>query len=320
MMKLSGVCLMLISIAGIVSIPNCDQQKLKTPSGQQGNSAKPVPATTPPGKEKPAPMDGDITELAAGSHCTVFESFVLVARDQETYSALREMNLNIKLPDENDDFFKSHAVIAAFLGQRSTGGFGVDVSRSADESIKIVELNPKGRMVIQVLTTPFKIVSVPVSADASISLSLDENWKDRLRTYRVTGGELTVSGGFAGIHESSSLAGTLQVMRIGAWATVIFELTSTSKGQARQLRDVASGSVTEAGGLSLARLDSHTLSGAIQSPFKATGQFTTDETQLSLNLETVAAGGISDNFNARASLKATAITPRPPNRAITGGN
>ena len=230
------------------------------------------------------------------------------------------MNLNLNLPDENVDFFKSHAVIAAFLGQRRTGGFAVDISPGADGEIQVLEQNPKGRMVTQVLTTPFKIVSVPASTDASIALALDATWKERLRAYRVTSGQLSITGGFAGIHESSGLDGSLQIMRAGAWATLIFELKSTAKVKTRQLRDVASGTVTDPGGLSLPRLDSHALSGAVQSPFKATGQFTEDETQLSLDLETISAAQISDNFQAKGSLKATATTPRPPNRAITGDN
>jgi hypothetical protein len=320
MMKLSGVFLVLVSIGGIVSSPNCDQQKPKAPNANQSNKSTPAPTATPQPKETPTTMEGEVKELAAGTHCTVFESFVLVARDQETYAALRSMNQNINLPDEDADFFKSHAVIAAFLGQRSTGGFAVDISRGTNGEVKVLERGAKGAMVIQVLTTAFRIVSVPVAADASITLALDQTWKSRLRTYQVNSGHLSVTGGFAGIHESSNLEGSLQVMRIGTWATLIFDVKSTSKGKLRQLKDVASGTVTEAGMLSLARLDSHSLSGAIQSPFKATGQFTGEETPLSLDLETVAAPGISDNFEAKASLKATATTPPPPHRVNTGKN
>jgi hypothetical protein len=314
MMKFSCLFLMLISFAGVVNMPECDRQKSKAPAQEQGKRATPAPTTTPGEKEKTGTMDGEIKELAAGSHCPVFESFVFVARDVHTYQALRI--LNISLPDQDADFFNSHAVIAAFLGQRRTGGFGVNISQATDGVVQVAERIPKG-MVTMVLTTPFKIVAVPVKSDAPIALSLDATWKSRWRNYRLTNGELTITGGFGGVHESSALEGTLQIMRERTLATFTFQLRSTGKRKAQML-DVASGTVTESGQVSLAYLESQALSGAIQSPFKATGQFNSDEQELTLSLETVPSPHISDNFSGGASLRAIAITPRPTNRAITG--
>ena len=260
-------------------------------------------------------MDGEIKQLAAGSHCSVSESFVFVARDAQSYQALE--SLNLKLPSQSADFFKSHAVIAGFLGQRRTGGFTVEITQNAAGGVQVIESKPKG-MVTMVLTTPFKIVAVPIKTDGTITLTVDATWQERLRNYRLTSGSLTITGGFAGVSESRGLEGTLQIMREKAFATIFFELKSTGKRQS-QLRDVTSGTVVESGSVSLSYLDSHALSGAIQSPFKVTGQFTEDEKELSLNLQTVASPNISDNYDASASLKATATTPRPPNRAVSGG-
>jgi len=311
MIKLGGLFLVVASFAGIVNTLECDQQKPKAHAEEQGKRATPAPTSTP--VTKPGTVSGEIKELSAGSHCTVLESFVFVARDAQTYQALE--SLNISLPDLDADFFKSHAVIAAFLGQRRTGGFGVDITQDAAGVVQIVERTPRG-MVTMVLTAPFKIVAVRVQPDVPITLSLAAASKERLRTYRLAGGDLSITGGFAGVHESAGLEGSLQVMRAGTLATFIFELKSTGKQQT-QLRDVASGTVAAPGQVSLTYLDSHSLTAAIQSPFKATGQFTDDEKELSLNLETVSSPNVSDNFSARASLKAKAITPRPPNRALT---
>lgn len=194
----------------------------------------------------------------------------------------------------------------------------MNITQGSDGVVQVAERIPKG-MVTMVLTTPFKIAAVPVSRDGPIALSLDATWKEKWRTYRLASGELTISGGFAGIHETSGLTGTLQIMRENTLTTLMFELRSSGKRQT-QLHDVASGTVTEFGRLSLTYLPSQALSGAIQSPFKATGQFITDEQELSLNLETVPAPNVSDNFSSTVSLQATAITPRPPKRAITGDN
>jgi len=312
MTRLGGLVLVLPMVASLVNIPRCDQQKSKPLGEQQSNRATPAKTSAAGAGERPGAMDGEIQELAAGAHCTVFESFVFVARDAQTYQALKTINLD--LPDRSAEFFSSHAVIAAFLGQRRTGGFGVDITQDANGLVRISEHKPKG-MVTMALTAPFRIVAVSVKTDAPLGLSLDAAWKERLRGYRVASGELTVTGGFAGIHENSSLAGSVQVMREQTLATLIFELKSTGKRRT-QLTDVSSGTVVDSV-LSLRHLDSHALSGAIQSPFRVRGQFTNDEQELSLDLETVESPNISDNFSARASVRAIATTPRPPDRAIS---
>jgi hypothetical protein len=313
MTRLSGLSLLLVALAGVVNMPECNRERSASVE-EQRRRATPAPTSTPGEKEKPGTMDGEIKDLAAGNHCAVLESFVFVARDSQTYRALRI--LNIALPDQDANFFNSHAIIAAFLGQRRTGGFGLNISAGADGVVQVAERVPKG-MVTMVLTTPFKIVAVPVKGDGPIALSLDETWKERWRNYRLTNGELTITGGFAGVHESSPLEGTLQIMRERNLATFAFQLKSIGKRKG-QLLDVASGTVSEAGQLSLAYLESHALSGAIQSPFKATGQFLNDEQEVSLSLETVPSPQVSDNFSGTASLKAIAITARPTDRAITG--
>jgi hypothetical protein len=309
MKKLNLLFLMIIALAG--NLPDCAQQKSK---GTQG-SASPAPATTPRDKDKPVVMENEVRQIAAGSHCTVFESLVLVVRDASTYAALKELNLN--LPEQSADFFASHAVIAAFLGQRRTGGFSVAISSGTSGEVQIKEVIPKG-MVTMALTTPFKIVSVPVATDTPLSLELDQTWRDRLRAYRIANGELTITGGFAGIHETVKLAGGIQVMRYERWATLIFDLKSEGKRSPRQMRDVASGAVQETGQLALAYLTSAALTGAVRSPFRVTGGFTGDEQDLSLKLVTASSAQVSDNFDASGSLTATAIGPRPPNRAVTG--
>jgi len=312
MIKTSGLLMMLLSFA-VVSAVECNRQQPKTANQQQSNRTEPGSLSNQGAKEKPVTMDGEVKQLAAGAHCTVFESFVFVARDEQTYQALN--GLQLKLPAQSADFFQSHAVIAAFLGQRRTGGFSIEIWPDAAGQIHIGERVPKG-MVTMALTAPFKIVAIPVQAGAPLTLALDETWKERLRSYRVANGQLTVTGGFAGINQSSSLTGTIQIMHEQSLATCFFELKSNGKKQT-ELRDVASGSVSEAKQLTLTNFDSRALTGAIQSPFKATGQFANDNQELSLNLETVPSPHISDNFSATGSLTATAITPRPKNRAVT---
>jgi len=70
--------------------------------------------------------------------------------------------------------------------------------------------------------------------------------------------------------------------------------------------------------VNLSHVDAFALTGALQSPFRVTGQFTENEQNLDLRFETIAAPNISDNFSATASLKALATAPQPANQAITG--
>jgi hypothetical protein len=317
MKKFSALLLSLISLGSSMNVLTCDHRKSRESSQQQ--SSKTVPAPTPARGEQGStgPTSSEIKELAVGNHSPVFESFALIARDGKTYAALQ--TLISSLPAQNAEFFKSHAVVAAFLGQRRTGGFGVEITRGSEGVVRIVEHAPaKGAMVTMALTTPFRIVAVPLEPDRPVALALDATWKDRLRPYRVTGGELSITGGFAGKSERLGLEGTLSVMRAGELATFVFEVQSVGDGKVRRLRDMASGLVDGSGQVSIARLDAFALTGAIQSPFQATGQFTENEQDLSLMLKTIPAPLISDNFAATGSLTATATAPPPPNRAITG--
>src|SRR5258705_10604249 len=98
MMKVSGLFLMLVSFAGVLNIPECGRQKPAAHAEEQGKRATPAPTSTPGTKEKPGTMDSEIKEIAAGGHCTVFQSFVFLARNAQTYQALRTFNVN--LPDQ----------------------------------------------------------------------------------------------------------------------------------------------------------------------------------------------------------------------------
>src|SRR5712664_4042100 len=121
MTRLSGAVFMLVSLASIMTILKCDQQNPKTATEQRSNRPTPAPTSLAQREGDPGTMGSDIKQLAAGNHCTVVESFVFVARDAQTYQALKTLKINV--PDQDAGFFSSHAVIAAFLGQRRTGGF-----------------------------------------------------------------------------------------------------------------------------------------------------------------------------------------------------
>ncbi len=255
------------------------------------------------------PTDDTFKELAAGAYGPLRQPFVLVARDAATYAALRTLVKD--LPDESADFFKTHAVVAAFLGERRSGGYTVEITQTARGRLSIAEhAPPKDAIVTMALTAPFRVAALPVEPDDALDLTLAAAWQKNLRPYRLTEGELTVSGGFAGINDTTRLEGSLRVMRADALVTFLFDVRSTGGRRNGRLFDAATGRV-EDGHVTLPRLDSFAISGAIESPIRAEGEFTNGEHELTLSLETVPAPHVADNFAARGHLSAAATAQAP---------
>src|SRR2546423_5065910 len=70
--------------------------------------------------------------LAEGFHSSITNPFIAVIRDAVTYAEL--MKLDNTLPKLDAEFFNSHAVVAAYLGTRNTGGFSGGIMGGAGVS------------------------------------------------------------------------------------------------------------------------------------------------------------------------------------------
>lgn len=312
--KLGAVALLVALWAG--SAGGCGVQ------GQGGGAQQPASKPTP-GKPAPTPSAGETTvptnielkELAAGGYSSVHESFVLVARDGEMYAALRA--LVKELPEQSPDFFRAHAVVAAFLGQRRSGGYVVEIKQTGRTQLSVGEqAPPKGALTTMALTAPFRVVVLPLAMDESLTLTLDATWRARLRPYQITEGGLTVFGGFAGRQSPARLEGGFGVMRLGELATFVFDVRSTGGERAGRLADTATGTVAADGRVTVPRLDSFGLSGALESPLRAKGQFGAGEQTLTLSFEVVPAKNISDNLGMRGEFTANATAPAPASKAL----
>src|SRR5206468_1580535 len=124
--------------------------------------------------------------------------------------ALRALAGN--LPALNEEFFRSNLIVAAFLGERNTGGYSIAISREPNGQIRIAEKAPrKDMMVTQMITSPFKVISLSISGTPPISLSLGETFQQPAQVYRISSGTFSLSGGLAGRSETYHLAGKLQV-------------------------------------------------------------------------------------------------------------
>src|SRR5437773_5103834 len=154
------------------------------------------PANSPaPATQSEQPKPGELKVLAEGYNSAVPNSFVAVVRDTSTYAALVKLDGN--LPKLDEEFFKSNAVVAAFLGERNTGGYSVDIIREGPAGFRVVEKKPgKDMMVAQVITSPFKLVSVPAGGASPILLDLGDAW-NRQKKYVVMKGTFIMTCGIA---------------------------------------------------------------------------------------------------------------------------
>jgi hypothetical protein len=291
--------------------------RLAQDNKQSGNkSATPSPRGVPSTREAEGNASGDIKILTQGAHISVSEPFIAVARDAETYAELR--GLDDKLPALSADAFDRSAVVAAFLGQRRTGGYGVEITRAADGTVRVAEKRPpEGAMTTQALTTPYKIVSIPVENETPLKLDVDKAWREGARPYKVTSGEFTMSGGFAGRSENFRLEGNLMIMRHAGLATLVFDLKSAGGAKARELREAATGVVRGGEEVRLARFNAGSLVEPPANLLGAKGQFSNNESELTLAFESLPSN-INDGYQGAGRLSAAATGPPPPKTALSG--
>lgn len=263
-------------------------------------------------------LNDELKELAGGAYGKIQEPFVAVARNAETYAALREIVES--LPSLDAEFFKKHLVVAAFLGQRRTGGYSVQIKRADNNRLRVSSnAPPKDAMTTQALTAPFKIVSVGVSDERPLAIELEPSWKNELRPYRVTGGEFKTGGGFGGRFETVQLAGELRVGRLGKLATFVFDLKSVGGAKARSLQDAATGVVADGGSISGAVADAGSLVDSPHSALGVKGSFAANEDKLSLSFDSLPSN-VSDGYTGQGKLEAAATAPAPPKKKPASGD
>ena len=316
-LKMSLAVALLSLATGGAGIAGCgtggQQNSAQTNRGANQNSATPKPSPVRSGGES-GESGGDIKVLTQGSYNLVGEPFVAVARDAQTYQELRRLDDNLPILKEEE--FKRIAVVAAFLGERRTGGYQIEMTRAPDGDVRVKETTPpKDAMLTQALTRPYKIVSVPVQDEGRLKVEVGEPWRSAARPYKLESGEFTMTGGFAGRRETMRLEGTMTVMRHDNLATIFFNLQGTGGAKARELKETATGIVQAGGGaLRLARFNAGTLVEPPANLLTAKGEFTNNAANLTLALDSLPSN-IADGYQGTGRLSATATGPPPPKKA-----
>jgi hypothetical protein len=251
---------------------------------------------------------GDIKVLAEGFHSKITKPFVAVVRDTETYAALAKLDEN--LPRLDADFFKENVAIAAFLGERNTGGYSVEIRPNAIE-ISVLEKKPgKGVMVPQMITSPFQIVALKGVINSAVRLTPDEAWRQATTFYRVTNGRFTMAGGFAGTSEEFGLQGPIGVMRAEKLATFWFRIVGSETKKRRLLMECSTGLIDREDNVKINRMSADSLVDPPNSGLSGTATFSVAGGKLSVNLLS-RPGFIADGYAGQGTIEAESSTPTP---------
>ncbi|MBA2339952.1 MAG: protease complex subunit PrcB family protein [Pyrinomonadaceae bacterium] len=291
-----------------------DDRKGERAGNVNGNVAAAEPT---PQRAENQSMETEFKVLSSGNHSSVEQPFVVVARDAETYRELRALEPN--LPEQTSDFFKTNAVIAAFLGERRTGGYGINIRRAEGGGVLITSSSPaKGGIVTQVLTSPSKIVVAPIGNNGRLDVSADEAFTTGMRLFKVTSGDFTMSGGIAGRSVQFGLSGTVRIGRLGKVTSVVFALRSADEGKARELKTIASeiasdmsqeiparAQAGEQKGFVLANVDAGSLVDYPRSPLRATVQFVGND-KLTITFQSQPSN-VADGYTGMGNLQGIAI-------------
>src|SRR5712692_454382 len=253
---------------------------------------------------------GDIKVLAEGFHSKITKPFVAVVRDTETYAALTKLDEN--LPKLDADFFTENVAIAAFLGERNTGGFSVEIRANAIE-ISVLEKKPgKGVMVPEMITSPFQIAALKGSTNAAVRLNLDDAWRHRMQPFDVKSGRFRMSGGFAGTSEEFSPQGVLGVMREGKLATVWLRILISGTSKRRLLIETCTGLIDGENKIRINRMSADSFVDQPNSGLSGSATFSEEGRKLTINLisrPSLIADGYSGQGTIEGELRATSFRP-----------
>jgi hypothetical protein len=257
--------------------------------------------TKSPAKQMNEKTLNDYKILVEGSYSKAMSPFVMIARDAETYALIRTLVEN--LPESASIDFDKTAVIAAFAGEKNTGGYKVTISPSANKCIIDVRVPRKGDMTMQVITSPFQVVAVPVEKSQPVPLEIPAAWNQLMRTFHVSKADFQYSGGFAGRTKKFNAEGTIQILTHGELATCVFDLSGTGANRSMKLWDVASGTI-KGEQVNLAHIDAGSFAEMPHPPLKAFGTVASDK--ILLSFESLMPM-VSDGFMARGTLEAAKI-------------
>lgn len=250
----------------------------------------------------------DLKVLKQSVYGSVRDPLLLVARDHATYLALKQEIE--ELPALDESFFGNSAVVAAFLGTRNTGGYGVMIRREGDKVTVASTSPPADAMTTQAFTHPFAVVAVETKAGGAPTIEAGAPWRDAgTRPYQIDSGTIKISGGIAGRPNEHKLTGRLGVMRHRNIVTVSFDVARAGDAK-RRLKTTATGVVRPDGSFDLILVSSGGIVEPPHAPFGVAGKFFDNEDRVTLDLRTGRVP-VPDGFGGEGRIEARATAPPP---------
>jgi hypothetical protein len=296
-MKINSIRLATVALAlGLTLVPvGANFPALAQNKRSSGPAVKTVRGTKP--------MNSEIKVLAEGQRAGFDKAFVGVAYDAETYTAIR--SLSELAPAVDAAVFKTSAVVAVFLGQRPTGGYSVKINPLAAGGIQITETKPApGTMVAQVLSSPFKVVAVPLAAGKPMTVELQIDTNVHADTYYVESGDFSFAGGIAGRQTKFGLTGGLSFFRREKVVSVWLRLKSVDANKPRAVNTIATGVEDAQGKMTFARVDPGTLIDFPYAPLRAEAAWVDHKLRVEFNSVTPT---VADGYVGKGSLRAQPV-------------
>lgn len=279
--------------------------------GCRANQAKSQNNNRPDSKqEKEQPVidekaANDLKVVAEGFHSAIETPFIAVIRDAAAYSELVKLDHSLPKLDTNS---KNNILIAAFLGGRNTGGYSVEISRTEHGEIQIHEKKPgKDVMVPQMITSPFKVVSIAAGPATPVRIDFDSAWASSISSYTITKGTFAFSGGFAGRREEFELEGGVGLMKLGRLVSFRFTLRKKGESEKPMLADFATGTI-ESDEIKISVLSAGDSIPPPTNGLNATGKLTNHGQNLSLTFISLPTM-IADGFGGGGMIEAVKVIP-----------
>ncbi len=307
---LASVLSFMLIFGGFFVLPADAQTKPKTKKKKV--VVKPTPADKKimpngsfPNVEDPSmisvsPSDG-VTMLVSNQTVknSVSKPFVFVARDAKTYDGLRNKVSGLPTTDAID--FKKYFVVAAFLGVKRTGGYGIKINKIGDAvQINAVE-PPKDAMVTMALTNPFAAAKIEIINDETAPVRIADDWMKDSTNYEITTSNFVTSGGFVANEHEIELEGTINLSQMDNFVTAQLLISRSGSESNRRIKELATGFVEPDGTITFFFVPTGNLLDSPSSPLKASGKLTKDS--LVLNFESLP-WTVSDGFEGKGRIEA----------------
>lgn len=216
------------------------QMKKEAKAGKTEKNRMPVEQTAPmqPGTSVKL---GNVEVLAEGSYSKIEKPFIFIARTESDYEMLKTLVDEFSSNKVID--FKKQAVVAAFAGQRNSGGYSVSIEKLQGQVDVRVKNPPKDSMFTQAITYPYQIALVPIEEEDSLKMAVSEDFQNEMTTYKLTSGNFEFSGGFIGRQTKFEAVGNIKMMKHNEFVTFLFGLNGKGNEKNRSLNEMSSGMI-----------------------------------------------------------------------------